>query len=97
MVIGKQEVAMAFGGIFRLTATVILGLILGGCGLDGVRGTVFSIALDENRYLIRDGKGTVWTVRADASTHRDHVQEGDEARIYITKDGYATYIQKLEP
>jgi hypothetical protein len=82
MVVGKQEVAMAFGNVFRFTATVILSLILGGCGLSGVRGTVLSA--DENRYLIRDYNGTSWTV------HRDDV------RVFMGKDGYAAYIQKLE-
>jgi membrane protein implicated in regulation of membrane protease activity len=94
MVVGKQEVAMAFGNVFRFTATVILSLILGGCGLSGVRGTVLSA--DENRYLIRDYNGTSWTVHRDDGSHRDRVQEGDEVRVFMGKDGYAAYIQKLE-
>lgn len=85
---------MTIGSVFRLTMTVSLSLILLGCGLDGIRGTILSV--DENRYLIQDYGGQVWEAHADTGSHRDHVQEGDAVRIYITKDRYAAFIQKLE-
>jgi hypothetical protein len=86
---------MACAGMIASTAIVSLSLFLSGCGLDGVRGTVISV--DENRYLIRDYKGNLWNVHADDRSRRDRVQENDEVRVYIEQDGYAAFIQKLEP
>jgi ATP-dependent phosphoenolpyruvate carboxykinase len=86
---------MTFDGVLRLTMAIGMALVSVACGLDGVRGTVLSV--DENRYLIQDDNGTVWKAHVDEQSHRDHVQEGDEVRIYITKDGHAAYVQKLEP
>ncbi|HXF92159.1 MAG TPA: hypothetical protein VNK46_05340 [Nitrospiraceae bacterium] len=78
----------------KFLGTTVLSLAFAGCGLDGVRGTVVSV--EENRYVIRDGRGREWHVHADERSHRDHVQAGEEVRVYVTKEGYAAFIQRLQ-
>jgi hypothetical protein len=86
---------MGWNRVFRLTATVGLSLCLPGCGLDGVRSTV--LAIEDNRYVIRDLSGQERLIYIDERSHRDDVKPGDEVRVFVNKDGYAAYIQKLDP
>ncbi|ALA59402.1 hypothetical protein NITMOv2_2997 [Nitrospira moscoviensis] len=81
--------------MFRLTATAGLSLCLVGCGLDGMRGTV--LAIEENRYVILDLSGQELLISVDEHSRRDGAIPGDEVRVFVTKDGYAAYIQKIEP
>lgn len=85
---------MGFGGVFRLT-TVGLSLCLAGCGLDGVRGTV--LTMEDNRYVIRDLIGQERLIYIDEHSRWDGADPGDEVRVFVTKGGYAAYIQKIEP
>lgn len=86
---------MGFDGVLRLTAVVGLSLFLLGCGLDGVRGTVLTIK--ENRYVIRDLSGKERLIYIDERSRRDGAEPGDEVRVFVTRDGYAAYIQKIKP
>ena len=36
-------------------------------------------------------------ISIDEHPHRDGAKPGNEVRVFLTKDGYAAYIQKLEP
>lgn len=63
--------------------------------MSGVRGMV--LALEESRYLIREISGKARRNYIDENSHRDKAKSGDEVRVFLTKDGYAAYIQKLEP
>ena len=86
---------MGLDRVFRLTATAGLSLFLGGCGLDGMRGTV--LAIEDHRYVIRDLSGQERLISIDDRSHRDGAKPGDEVRVFVNKDGYAAYIQKIEP
>jgi hypothetical protein len=86
---------MGLNRVFRLAATVGLSLCLVGCGLEGVRGTV--LVIEENRYVLRDLSGRERLIYIDERSRRDGVKPGEEVRVFVTKDGYAAYIQKIEP
>lgn len=86
---------MGLDRVFRLTATAGLSLCLAGCGLDGMRGTV--LAIEDNRYVFRDLSGQERLMYIDTHSRRDGAIPGDEVRVFTTKDGYAAYIQKIEP
>ena len=82
-------------GIINLAGIMTVGSLLIGYCLDGVRGTV--LAIEENRYVIRERSGNERRISIDEHSHRDGAKPGDEVWVFITKDGYAAYIQKLEP
>ena len=86
---------MGLDRVFRLTVTVGLSLCLVGCGLDGMRGTV--LTFEDHRYVIRDLSGQERVLSIDEHSRRDGAIPGDEVRVFTTKDGYAAYIQKIEP
>ena len=86
---------MGLDKVVRLTATAGLSLCLAGCGLDGMRGTV--LAIEDNRYVIRDLSGQERLLSIDEHSRRDGVKPGDEVRVFVTEDGYAAYIQKIGP
>ncbi len=72
----------------------MLGLIGVGCGLDGVRGQL--IQIDGNYFVLREPSGNERKLYVDGHTHKDPVQPGDDVQVYITKEGYAEFIQRLE-
>lgn len=86
---------MAVKSMVTLAGTMTVGSLLIGCGLDGVRGT--TLAIEENRYVIREISGKERRISIDEHSHRDGAKPGDEIRVFLTKDEYAAYIQKLEP
>lgn len=92
---GAKRVAMRLQSAFRLIATAGFSLVLLGCGLEGVRGRV--LAVEENRYVIRDVSGHERQLYIDEYSRRDGAKPGDEVRVFFTSDGYAAYVQKLEP
>ena len=72
----------------------MLGLIGVGCGLDGIRGQLIQIA--GNYFVLREPSGNERTLYMDERTHKDYVQPGDDVQVYLTKEGYAEFIQRLE-
>ncbi|MDP3091239.1 MAG: hypothetical protein Q8N04_11200 [Nitrospira sp.] len=86
---------MAAKRMVTLAGVMTVGSLLVGCGLDGVRGTI--LAVEGNRYVIRELSGNERRSSIDEQSHRDGAKPGDEVRVFIAKDGYAAYIQKLEP
>lgn len=85
---------MAVKSMFNLAGIMTVGSLLVGCGLDGVRDTVK--AIEENRYVIREISGNEWRTDIDEHSRLDEAKPGDEIRVFLTKDRYAAYIQKLE-
>lgn len=85
---------MAWTRVFKLTGIITASVLLAACGLEGVRGTI--IAIEGNRYVIRESSGTERRIYIDEHSHRDGAKPDDEVRVFITQDGYAAYIQKLE-
>ena len=47
--------------------------------------------------MIREISGKERRIYIDEQPHRDGAKPGDEVRVFLTKDGCAAYIQKLEP
>jgi hypothetical protein len=81
-------------GLWMASYSVMLGLTMVGCGLDGVRGQL--IRIEGDHYLLREPSGHVRKLHVDGHTHKDAVQPGDDIQVYITKEGYAEFIQRLE-
>lgn len=77
-------------GLYILVA---LSLTATSCGLDGVRGTIVSI--DGHHHVVRDFSGREHRVVVDEQTHKDAVAPGDEVRVFVTQDGHADYLMKL--
>jgi hypothetical protein len=80
--------------IRALLAVWIGGVGLSGCGLDGVTGTL--IRVDGEWYSIRTPKGEELRIHVDAHSRKDRVEAGDAVHAYITKDGHAEFVQKLD-
>ena len=85
------------GGFMR--THLILGLVyafsmLSACGLDGIRGEL--VRIEGNHYLLKAPEGHEFQLHVDSSTHKDAVQPGDDVQAYITEDGHAEFIQRLE-
>jgi hypothetical protein len=80
----------------RLYAYMLLAFtpIAAACGLDGLRGTV--TAINSQEYVLRDSSGRDHHARFDENSHKDAVVPGDEVRIFMTKDGHAQFLMKLE-
>ncbi|MCC2640852.1 MAG: hypothetical protein K0S45_1265 [Nitrospira sp.] len=73
---------------------VVLVVVAAGCGLDGIRGEL--VRMTGNHYVLREPGGQELTLHIDSRTHKDAVQPGDDVQVYMTKDGYALFIQRLE-
>ncbi len=81
-------------GLLIAAHCVMLSFIAMGCGLDGVKGQL--IRIEGDHYVLREPSGNERTLYVDGRTHRDTVQQGDDVQVYITKEGYAEFIQRLE-
>jgi len=81
-------------GLLIASHCVILGLMGAGCGLDGVKGTL--VQIEGEHYVLQEPNGNERTLHVDSRTHKDVVQPGDEVQVYITKEGHAEFIQRLE-
>ena len=85
---------------FRITAiipclAILLGLGATSCGLDGIKGQV--VGIHGNQFVLREPNGQELRLHVDSHSHRDPVQEGDDVQVYVNKDGYAEFIQRLDP
>ena len=62
---------------------------------DAVKGVVTDIGT--NHLAIREEKsGEITRVRVNDKTKMDRVVTGDEVKAYVTDDGYASTIQRVE-
>ena len=71
-----------------------VGLMGAACGLDGVQGEL--IRMEGTHYVLKELGGGERTLHIDSRTHKDPVQPGDGVQAYITKEGYAEFIQRIE-
>lgn len=62
---------------------------------DAVTGTLMKIEGGEY-FSIKDNDGKLVKVHVDKSTKLDRVMEGDKVKAYITNQGHATTLQRLE-
>ena len=62
---------------------------------DAVTGTLMKIEGGEY-FSIKDNDGKLIKVHVDKSTKLDRVMEGDKVKAYITNQGHATTLQRLE-
>jgi len=46
--------------------------------------------------VIREISGNEWWTNLDEHSRLAEAKTGDEIRVFLTKDRYAAYIQKLE-
>ncbi|MCP9453716.1 MAG: hypothetical protein NNA23_13655 [Nitrospira sp.] len=75
----------------------VIGTMGAGCGgLDGIRGTIVALEGNHPEYVVRDARGRERRLWTDEHTRKDLVDRGDEVRVFVTKDGYAAYIMKLD-
>jgi hypothetical protein len=84
-------------GIIQSHALAVFAAILfsvTACGPDSIRGRIISI--DENRYVVLTDSGREVTMYVDRTTRKNQVAEGDKVRAFVSKDGHADYIQKLD-
>ncbi len=79
-----------------LTAVCVLGGVLAGCGLDGVRGQITAIEAD-GILIVHDIRGQDVRIHVDERTHQDDVQVGDRVQAFITRKGRAEFVQRLDP
>lgn len=73
---------------------VLLLMASSGCGLDGVSGRLMRI--DGEYYVLKRTDGKEITLYVDHRTRKDQVAPGDYIYAYVTKDGHAEFIQRLE-
>lgn len=81
-------------GLLIASECMILGLMGAGCGLDRVKGTL--VRIDGEHYVLKERNENERTFHVDSRTHKDVVQPGDEVQVYLTQDGHAEFIQRLE-
>ncbi len=74
--------------------TVLLFIALPGCGLDGVTGQLMRI--DREYYVLKGTDGKEIALHVDHRTRKDPVAPGDNIHAYVTKDGHAEFIQRVE-
>lgn len=67
---------------------------LPGCGLDGLDGQL--VRIDGERYILEEPGGRQIPLHVDERTRKDPVVEGDHVHVFVTKDGHAEFIQRLE-
>jgi hypothetical protein len=65
-----------------------------GCGLDGLTGRLLRI--DGSSYLIETRDGKERWIHVDNRTRKDTVEPGEEVHVYVTKDGHAEFVQRLD-
>ena len=75
-------------------AMVLLLMASSGCGLDGVTGRL--VRIDREYYVLKGTDGKEITLHVDHRTRKDQVAPGDDIHAYVTKDGHAEFIQRLE-
>ena len=61
---------------------------------DAVKGTLMQ--MNGEQYVIKDDNGKEVRVHVDASTTMDKVVKGDRVKAYVTVNGHATTLQRLE-
>lgn len=81
--------------LIRWMLAVFIGTVgLSGCGLDGVTGTL--IRVDGEWYSIRTPTGEELWIHVDSYSRKDTVEAGDAVHAYLTKEGHAEFVQKLD-
>jgi S1 domain len=73
-------------GLMMLTA-------FGGCGLDGMKGRL--IRIEDEHYVLRLSGGEEKRILVDERTRKDPVAPGDHVQVFVSKDGHAAYVQRL--
>jgi hypothetical protein len=77
---------------------VVLGLIVlssvGGCGLDGLKGRL--IRIEGQQYVLRVSGEEEKRIVVDEGTRKDPVKPGDHVQVFVSKDGHAAYVQRLD-
>ena len=68
--------------------------VVNGCGLDGVSGRL--IKIDGGSYVLKAGNGKEMILHVNHVTRKDDVAPGDAVHAYVSKDGHAHYLQRLE-
>lgn len=84
------------GGMKRhLLLALITGIGLApGCGVDGLTGKLLQI--DGASYLIQTRAGEERWIHVDDRTRKDTVRPGEDVHVYVTKDGYAEFVQRVD-
>lgn len=85
---------MRYLKLFMVFYSLILCIMVSACGLDGIRGEL--VRIQGNQFVLREPGGTELRLHMDSHSHKDPVKEGDDVQVYVTKDGYAEFIQRLE-
>ena len=62
---------------------------------DAITGEVTNVG--SNYVAIQTNNGETTRVRVNDKTKIDNVIKGDKVKAYVTDDGYASTIQRLEP
>ena len=75
-------------------ASVGMLIFLAGCGLDGVSGRLLKI--DGSSYVVRTPTGEEHWLHVDPHTRKDRVSPGDDIHAYVSKDGRAEFIQRVD-
>jgi hypothetical protein len=82
----------------RRLIQVMIGLIalssVGGCGLDGMKGRL--IRIEGQHYVLRVSGGEEKRILVDERTRKDPVNTGDHVQVFVSKDGHAAYVQRLD-
>ena len=62
---------------------------------EAIKGEVTNVG--SNYVTIQTSNGETTRVRVNDKTKMDNVLKGDKVKAYVTDDGYASTIQRLEP
>lgn len=78
-----------------LLVALITGIGLApGCGVDGLTGKLLQI--DGPSYLIQTRAGEERWIHVDDRTRKDTVKAGEDVHVYVTKEGYAEFLQRID-
>jgi hypothetical protein len=80
--------------LLPVTLGLMMLISLGGCGLDGVKGRV--IRIEGQHYVVNSSGGEEKRIRVDERTRKDPVKPGDHVQVFVSKDGHAAFVQKLD-